>query len=174
MAHEKELKVIDEISRESTLTQRELSRRTQLSLGAVNIIIKRLIERGVVKTKALTEKKIEYMLTPKGFTEKAKKSYEYILKTINLVKLVREEIAKIVLDEYNRGHKKFIVLGDDDLSDIIELALKGFDYERVTDAKSIKKNGTLVLIGESSHRANGFRSINIADRLKSMYWGTKE
>ena len=171
MVGQSELKVIEEISRARNLTQRELSKRTDISLGAVNIILKRLINRGIVKTKTLTPKKIEYFITPKGFCEKAKKSYHYVLKTINLVKLIREEIARIVLEEYNKGQKSFVILGKDNLADIIELALKGFNYERVEDIKEIKKRDALVLIGESKATTNGFRSINIADRMGKVYWG---
>jgi len=173
MVGQSELKVIEEISRAKNLTQRELSKRTDISLGAVNIILKRLINRGIVKTKTLTPKKIEYFITPKGFYEKAKKSYNYVLKTINLVKLIREEIARIVLEEYNKGQKSFVILGNDNLADIIELALKGFNYDRVEDIKDIKKKDALVLIGESKARTNGFRSINIADRLGKIYWGVE-
>lgn len=171
MADENELKIIEEISRKKDLTQRELSARTKLSLGAVNIILKRLVKRGVVKTTNLNPKKVEYILTPKGFSEKTKKSYNYILKTIDLVKMVREEIGRIVLEEYNRGQKKFVVLGDDDLADIIELALKGFDYKRVRDVKDIGDDNALVLVGVKDRKVNGHRSINIKNRLGEFYWG---
>ncbi|OGC10068.1 hypothetical protein A3F86_03270 [candidate division WOR-1 bacterium RIFCSPLOWO2_12_FULL_45_9] len=171
MISEKELKVIDEISREKGLTQRELSRRTELSLGSVNVILKRLATRGIVKTKNLNSKKVEYLLSPQGFSEKAKKSYNYILKTVNLVKFVRGEIAKIVLGEFNKGQKKFVVLGDDDLADIIELALKGFDYSRVNDIRNNKDKDALILIGKGKRTTNGFRSINIAEKLGGIYWG---
>ncbi len=172
MVNENELKIIEEISRGNNLTQRQLSQKTNLSLGAVNIILKRLAKRGAIKTKNLNPKKVEYMLTPKGFSEKARKSYNYVLKTVSLVKLVRKEIAKIVVEEYNRGQKKFIILGDDDLADIIELALKGFDYVRVGDVSELKDRDALVLIGSNGLRVNNsFRSINIADKLAGVYWG---
>ena len=171
MVGENELKIIDEVSRGSNLTQRELSRRTELSLGAVNIILKRLIKHGFLKTRNLNPKKVEYIVTPKGFSEKAKKSYNYVLKTIDLVKLVRGEIAKIILDEYNRGQKVFFVLGDDDLADIIELALKGFNYKRVADISGVNDKNALILLGKNNLKTNGFRSIRIADRLADIYWG---
>lgn len=173
MADENELKVIEEISRKSDLTQRELSVKTKLSLGAVNIIIKRLVKRGLVKTANLNPKKVDYILTPKGFSEKTKKSFNYIQKTIDLVKMVREEIGKIVLDEYNRGQKKFIVLGDDDLADIMELALKGFDYKRVNTAAEIDDHNALVFVGVKDMRTNGFRCINIKEKLGESYWGVE-
>jgi DNA-binding MarR family transcriptional regulator len=172
MVDANELKVIEEIAQRRDLTQRELSAKTELSLGAVNIIIKRLVKRGFVKTINLNPKKVEYIITPKGFSEKAKKSYAYIQKTIGLVGQVREEIGKIVLEEFNRGQKKFAVLGDDDLADIIELALKGFDYERVAEAGKITAKNALVLTSGQAP-LGGLRSINIADRLGETYWGVE-
>jgi len=173
MVDEKEYKIIEEISKSSRLTQRDLSKKLELSLGAVNIILKRLIKRGLVKAKGLTPKKVEYIITPKGFSEKAKKSFSYIRKTIDLVKQVREEIAKVVLEEFNKGQKSFVVLGNDDLADIIELSLKGFNYERVSSVRDIKNKDALVLVSKSGLKANGLRSINIADRLHEVYWGVE-
>ena len=171
MARENETKIIEEISRKKDITQRELSSKTQMSLGSVNIILKRLIIRGLVKTRNLNTKKVEYMLTPKGFSEKAKKTYDYMFKTVNLVKVVREQIAKIVLEEFNKGQKSFIVLGNDDLADIIELALKGFEYKRVESIENIKDgDNSLILVGTSDLKTNGFRAINIADKMENIYW----
>jgi DNA-binding MarR family transcriptional regulator len=170
MVDENELKVIEEISRQRDLTQRQLSAKTQLSLGAVNIIIKRLIKRGVVKTVNLTAKKLEYIITPKGFAAKAQKSYHYVEKTINLVKQVREEIGRIVMEEFNQGRKKFAVLGGDDLADIIELALKGFDYQRVSSVEEISDPQALILKGKNELKTNGRPVIEIAARLGQAYW----
>ena len=171
MVDANELKVINEISQRKDLTQRELSQKTKLSLGAVNIILKRLGKRGLIKTRNLNPKKAEYLITPKGFAEKAQKSFAYVRKTIDLVKAVREEIARIVLEEFNRGQKKFVVLGDDDLADIIELALKGFNYQRVNDLAEIDDKNALVLVGVKGRKTNGFRSINLKDRFGDYYWG---
>ncbi len=171
MIDNNELKIIEEISKKKSLTQRDISQNTNLSLGSVNLIIKRLIKRGFVKTVNLNPKKIDYILTSEGFSQKAKKSYQYVLKTIDLVKAVREEIAKIILEEFNQGQKKFVILGDDDLADIIELALKGFDYKRVVTLEEIKDSNALILTGIKGKKIKGFRYINIKDRLGEFYWG---
>lgn len=166
MVNDNELKIIEEISRKKGLTQRDLSKNTKLSLGAVNVILKRLVKRGILKA-------ADYSVTQKGFAAKAKHSYNYILKTVNLVKLVKEEIGKVVLEEFNRGQKKFVILGDDDLADIIELALKGFDYKRVMSVKDIEDKNTLVLLSKPSLKSNGFRALNIAEKLGEAYWGVE-
>lgn len=171
---ENELKVIEAISESKDHTQRSLSHMLDLSLGSVNLILKRLAKRGLVKTKGLTQKKIEYLLTPKGFSEKARKSYNYVLKTIGLVKIIRDEIAKVVQSEYNRGQRKFVVFGDDDLADVIELALKGFDYQRVNSLSEIRDKNALVLMGRTKVRAKGFRTVYIASKLRGIYWGVEQ
>jgi len=175
MVNEKELKVIDEISKRENVTQRELSRRTNLSLGAINIILKRLIVRGLIKTRNLNPKKVEYIITPKGVSEKATKTYDYVRKTIAMVSLVKDEIAKIVLEEYNRGQKKFVILGESSLADIIELALKGFEHKRVENVEALTKDeDALVLVADKRIVVNGFRNINIANRLSEVYWGVTD
>lgn len=173
--NEHELKILNELSKDGNITQRSLSEKTNISLGLVNLILKRLIRKGLIKTRGLNEKKLEYILTPKGFSEKAKKSYNYIVKTVNLVKAVKEEIAKIVLEEYNAGQKRFVVLGHDSLADIIELSLKGFDYQRVKNTEEIKDNRALILISDVDIKIEGgFRYINLAEKLGCFYWGVEE
>ena len=69
---EKEYAIIREIHKNHIPDQRTLATRTGISLGMTNIIIKKLIKKGYIKAKQLNQKKIQYILTPKGFTEKAR------------------------------------------------------------------------------------------------------
>jgi DNA-binding MarR family transcriptional regulator len=77
---ERELRIIEEISQNQNLTQRKISHKLGLSLGMTNIILKRLASKGYIKVKGLNRRKVQYILTPKGFAEKTKKSYRYFLK----------------------------------------------------------------------------------------------
>ena len=67
---EKEYRVIDEVSKNNRLTQREVSRRVGISLGMAKLILKRLARRGYIKVKGLNRRGLEYVLTPKGFSQK--------------------------------------------------------------------------------------------------------
>ena len=93
--NEKELRLIAEISKNSNLSQRLLARRTNLSLGLINIILSRLVKRGIVEIKNLNKRKVQYLLTPKGFAVKTRHTYNYVIKTINQMKqLIGEEKLK--------------------------------------------------------------------------------
>ena len=123
---DRELRIIEEISRDRNLTQRKISHRVALSLGMTNLILKRMVSKGYVKIKGLDKRKVQYILTPKGFIEKTKKSYGYSLKTIHSLKEMKEKIQELISMEYKKGKSHFTILGDGELADIIELSLGEF------------------------------------------------
>ncbi len=137
---DKELTIIKEIANNHQPNQRGIAKNTGLSLGLVNLMIKRLIKQGYVKTKHLNQKKIQYLLTPKGFSEKANKSYKFVLKTIQLLKSIKKNIQELIVTEYERGTREFIIIGNSELADIAEmvfssLSLAGLKYSRKRNVK---------------------------------------
>lgn len=92
------------IEEKPNLSQRELASELGISLGKTNYCIKSLMERGWLKARNFknSNNKIAYayLLTPSGFTEKAKiakrflrqKVYEYETLKVEIEKL-REEVS---------------------------------------------------------------------------------
>jgi len=157
---ERELKIIEEISQDKNLTQRKISHKLGLSLGMTNIILKRLASKGYIKVKELNRRKVQYILTPKGFAEKTKKSYRYFLKTIHSLQEMKKKIQHLVLMEYKKGKTHFIILGEGELADIVELSLKGLnkselEYIRVSRLEDINGSKAVILLAESKP---GFRT----------------
>jgi len=151
---ERELKIIDEISRDKNLTQRKISEGVGLSLGMTNLILKRLASKGYIKVKGLDKRKVQYILTPEGFAEKAKRSYRYLLKTIHSLKEMKKKIQQLILIEYEKGETHFIISGDGELADIVELSLKGLnkselEYRRVSRLEDINSSNAVVLLTQS-------------------------
>lgn len=166
---ERELKIIEEISREKNLTQRKISHKLGLSLGMTNLVLKRLANKGYIKVKGLNRRKVQYILTPKGFTEKTKKSYRYLLKVIDSLKIMRKKIQQLILMEYEKGKTHFIILGDGELADIIELSLRDLNkselgYRRVSKIEDIGSNKAIILLAQSKPELKtlklGLRSTN--------------
>jgi len=169
---ERELKIIEEIARDRGITQRELSRRAGISLGMVNITLKRLARRGYVKVKRMNRRSLEYILTPKGFAEKARKSYKYFRNTLTSLREIKRKIQSLVLEECSKGERKFIILGGGELADIVELSLRGLRgenlrYKRVSSEKEIKEKEVVVLVtGKKYRKIPGVkRWINLLDRI---------
>jgi len=118
-----ELEILRNVEEKNTITQRELAKRTGLSLGSVNVLLKRLIHKGFVKIEHINAKTLRYILTPKGLMEKARLTYKYIVISYNYISGIEEKIESIV--EGENGSKKLILYGEkDELYEIISSKLK--------------------------------------------------
>lgn len=126
---EKEFAVISEIANNHQPDQRTIASKVGISLGLTNLIIRNLVTKGYIKAKQLNPRKIQYLLTAKGFGEKASKSYNYMTKTVNLINRTRRAIKDLILSEIEVGTKYIIVSPNNELNDIIELALINLNCE---------------------------------------------
>jgi EPS-associated MarR family transcriptional regulator len=92
---ESHFKTLREISRDGTLSQRDLAGRIGLSLGRVNFIVRSLMENGYIKAKRFknSRNKIAYMyvLTPEGIKKRMEATARFLtIKTMEYKELERE------------------------------------------------------------------------------------
>jgi DNA-binding MarR family transcriptional regulator len=127
--NEREFELINIIGGELAANQRDLSRQMNLSLGMTNMVLRRLITKGYIRIKQLDRRKVEYILTPRGFSEKMRKSMRYTMKTINSIGLIQQSIAGLLQGLYNQGVRKFFVIGSVDLMALIERALVQMQWQ---------------------------------------------
>jgi DNA-binding MarR family transcriptional regulator len=161
---DKEFLIIKQISENPQLNQRTIAQKTGLSLGLVNLIIKKLAKTGYIKIKMLNGKKIEYILTPKGFSEKIKKTYNYVLKTINYFSNTTEKIKQVVFEEYKKGKKEFYIIADDEIYKIIEFCFKDLSiadvkYKRILKIPKVTKPAAVYLVATENNISNNLKNI---------------
>jgi len=174
--NERELRVIEEVARDKNLTQRKMSHRLGLSLGTTNLILKKLTCKGYIKMRQLNRKKIQYILTPKGFTENARRSYRYFLRTLHSVKMMRRKIQDLILTEYQKGKTHFIIFGDGELADIIEMSLRNLnindlEYRRASTLEEIHDQDATILLAEAKENSkdNDGRWIDVLASISGGY-----
>ena len=63
---ETEFKVLSHLHENESTTQRHISKRTGLSLGSVNLLLKKMVRKGLVKIERLNKRTVRYILTPRG------------------------------------------------------------------------------------------------------------
>lgn len=129
-----ELEILTSVEVENTITQRELAKRTGLSLGAVNILIKRLIHKGLIKIEQINTRTIKYMLTPKGLMEKARLTYKYIIISYNSILNIERKIEQIIYNK--KDTTRLILYGEkDELYGIITSKLHAMNepYQYIND-----------------------------------------
>lgn len=173
---ENELKVISELSKNSSASQRELSQKTDLSLGAINIILRRLVMKGFMKTIQLDGRKMQYIVTPKGFSEKIKKTTNYIFKTINTVNLIEQYVKKMIADFYKDGCRTIIFAGNGELLRITTVAVAGLSYadlkfQAVDSIDKIDNPRAVIFYTGGQFKKNyfnGYKSIDISEELAQI------
>jgi len=170
--NEREFELINIIGEKLGANQRELSKLLALSLGMTNMLIKRLIEKGHIRINQLNKRKVEYMLTPKGFAEKTRKSVRYTLKTINSIGLIRKRIEEVIRKLHDKGKTKYYILGESDLVALVEMAflsmhLKDCSIERVKDIPKEKVDG-IILICKEETSVEGENKDNSLDMIEEL------
>ena len=103
-------------------SQRDISKALNMSLGMTNSILKRFVDKGWMCIHKISARNIKYVLTPEGLKEVAKRSYNYIKRTIKNVYDFKELILDFVGKQKSLGIKNIILLGEDDIAFIIEYA----------------------------------------------------
>ena len=89
------------------LTQRELAQKLGVSVGALNYCLKALMDKGLVKMQNFNQSKNKfgyiYILTPKGMTEKAALTDQFLKRKKSEYKALKAEIDGLKLEVERAG-----------------------------------------------------------------------
>jgi DNA-binding MarR family transcriptional regulator len=111
--------LLQAIEQDGDVSQRELSSRTGLSLGSVNLLLQKMIRDGLVKMKMIPANRVVYMLTPQGMAEKAHKTIRYIRRHYQLIESSKDMIHK-QLNAYHQQYELiYLCLPGNDLDELI-------------------------------------------------------
>lgn len=127
----KALQLLDEISKGEALSQRDLSKKLNIALGLVNSYIKNLVSKGYITITSIPSKRYAYFLTPKGFTEKTRLTYQLLQDYTNLYKNARRDFQTLLSNLSSAGMKKVVFAGVDEVTEIAYLSLQELDMELV-------------------------------------------
>jgi len=120
-----EFRLIQELSRRPTHTQRSLSQNIGLSLGTTNLLIRRLTRKGIIKIQQLDWKRTRYLLTLKGAVEKTRKSYAYARYTLRIFGQIQDNITLVLRREHGKGRRTFHVVAQDELLEHLSNTISG-------------------------------------------------
>ena len=112
-----ELNFLRSLEEGKEVTQKSISDHISVSIGFVNALIKKFLNKGVIKVRQAPYKRFIYYLTPEGFSEKSKLVLEYVTDSLSLFRLLRKELNSIFSKD------KFIKYYLYGVSEITEIAI---------------------------------------------------
>jgi len=150
---QKYLQIVQELSEDRGLSQRDLFLRLNMAQGLVNRYLKRLAQKGWIKLTTAPPKRMLYLLTSKGLSEKTRLTYDFVAFTYKLFReahrnasnklsaLARthrarsvvfygaEPVAEVAAMSLSENKLKLIAVADEDLkdADFQDLKVVGID-----------------------------------------------
>lgn len=89
----KEINILNYIYENENVTQRDIAVHVGMSLGGVNLLIKKMVSAGLIRIEAFKNPKlVQYILTPEGMREKATKTYRFIIRNYRQILRARQVI----------------------------------------------------------------------------------
>lgn len=151
------LQILDELSNNDSLTQRDLSNSLGIALGLVNSYIKNLIKKGYITVKTIPSKRYAYYLTPTGFAEKTRLTYDLLHDYTRIYREARENLKTLFHGLSNEGIKEVVFAGADEIAEIAYLTLQETELK-------------LVGVVDEAHAGNKFfnRDIRPLSAIKHM------
>ena len=122
--HYRSLQILDELSNNDSLTQRDLSSRLGIALGLVNSYIKNLVKKGFITVKTIPSKRYAYYLTPKGFSEKTRLTFDLLQDYTRIYREAKNNYRKLFHELEKTGIKNIVFAGVDEVAEFAYITLQ--------------------------------------------------
>jgi DNA-binding MarR family transcriptional regulator len=148
---ESEYQVLTHLQENELTTQRNISQRTGLSLGAVNILLKKMARKGLIKIEKLNTRTMRYILTPQGIKEKTRLTYQFVRSSYRQILNITSAVETLLSQEKTKNStNKVILYGPaDEVEQILLGTLRGLNIKplivRPTENNFKPATGQLVL-----------------------------
>ena len=110
------------VGRDSSITQRSLSRELGMALGLVNAYLKRCVNKGLIKIRQAPLNRYAYYLTPRGFAEKSRLTAEYLSVSFDFFRDAKHQCAALLADCARNGLRRIALVGSGELAEIMVLS----------------------------------------------------
>ena len=150
------LELLTQIEQDENLTQNDLASRMGVAVGLANLMMKRVIKKGYVKISKLQGRKVRYLITPKGLSEKGRLAYEFLKYSFQYYRYLREEIRGNLQPFATAGHKRVAFYGSGEPAELAYLSAKELGMEVVQ-----------VVDDDADHQRVADLPVEAVDALKS-------
>jgi len=126
----RDLKLLEEVEKDSRVTQRGLATKLGIALGLTNIYLRRLVRKGYIKCVNVQSNRITYLITPRGIAEKARLTYEFMDYSLHLYGEVRQHL-RAALARCAAADKRVAIYGRGEAAELAYLSLREVGLEPV-------------------------------------------
>ena len=147
--------IADTLKEEPMASQRLLAENAGMSIGLMNAVIKRFVERGWIMLTNVNLRKLSYAITPAGIAELTNRSQSFAKRTFAIANRYNDTLCQAVSDAKKEGKTKLALYGNSYIKFLLIYACQSlnvtFIEKNTTDP--IEPNAFCV-IGEQNDEAD--------------------
>jgi DNA-binding MarR family transcriptional regulator len=128
---QRDLVLLSELDRNGGATQRTLSTKLGVALGLTNLYLKRLARKGYIKITTIPRNRIRYLLTPQGFAEKSRLTYQYLQYSLSYYRDIRGRLKEMLSSLEGTNGQRVAICGTGELAELTYLALREMNVDCV-------------------------------------------
>lgn len=141
--------IADTLKEEPMASQRVLAENAGMSIGLMNAVIKRFVERGWLMLTNVNLKKLCYAVTPEGLAELSQRSQSFAKRTFAIANKYNEAICAAVADAKKQGKTTLVLYGKSYIRFLLVYACQTLEVEFIEkSADSQIEKDAFCVIGE--------------------------
>ncbi|MFH1732007.1 MAG: hypothetical protein ABIF82_10215 [Planctomycetota bacterium] len=130
-----ELDILQAIGDGEKVAKRDLLHRVSIAGRLADRYLKQLVAKGMLKVRTAPARRMLYWLTPKGFAEKARLTYEFVSYTYKMNRECHRLASNMLRDLASRGGVRRVVFyGAEPLAEVVAVSLVENEIELVAVA----------------------------------------
>jgi len=112
------LRLLEQVEADESVSQDRFAKRVGIAKGLANAYFNRCLQKGWIRLRQVPKQRFLYYLTPKGFSEKARLTAEFLTSSYQFYRHVRVEMGSLMAEAATQGHRRLAVLGAEELAEI--------------------------------------------------------
>ena len=139
--NEKITDILHILDKEDNPSQREIAKKTGISLGLVNTLIKKCAKQGLVQIDKLNSRNIKYVLTPAGIKKITKKTINYVERSYKAIQKIQTEVRELTSRHIQEEKEIYLLKKEDEIFNLVKNTLDdiGANYNIIDNIEEITK-----------------------------------
>jgi predicted transcriptional regulator len=136
-----ELEILKHVEQSAHLNNRMVAGKLNCSVKLAHSLLKKMVQKGFFNIKKLNARRWDYYLTPRGVSEKARLTYEFLEFSMKSYKEARKKSSQVCKNIAETKNRDVVFIGSGDLAEICYLGVKewGLNLIEVYDDTNKKR-----------------------------------
>lgn len=116
--------ISDTLKQNPMASQRVLAENAGISIGLMNAILKRFVERGWIMLTNVNKRKLSYAVTSEGIAELTERGKKFVARTFKIAHTYNESLVEEIALAVKQGKNKVVLYGDSYIKFLLEYACR--------------------------------------------------